>query len=152
MMSQSHSSPSSTTSVTPVTYPELTQYREERPWGCFTVIQDAPYCKVKHLVLLPQQRLSLQYHHHREEHWLITHGTGRVTVGQDQWLVSAGDLIRVPRLAEHRLENTSVDTLLEWVEVQLGDSFEESDIVRLQDDYQRVTDVSHTPTDKLKNA
>jgi mannose-6-phosphate isomerase-like protein (cupin superfamily) len=123
----------------PLSHPELIQHKEERPWGCFTVIQDAPYCKVKHLVLNPKQRLSLQYHHHREEHWLITHGTGLVTVGERQWEVGAGDIVRVPKLAKHRLENLSQETLLEWVEVQLGTSFDESDIVRIEDDYQRMS-------------
>lgn len=121
----------------PAVHPlELTS--EERPWGMFTVIQDADYCKLKHLMLRPGQRLSLQYHHHREEHWMVTRGVGLVTVGDKQWEVKAGTYINIPKLAQHRLENISANEPLEWLEVQLGESFDESDIVRLQDDYKRA--------------
>jgi mannose-6-phosphate isomerase len=110
---------------------------EHRPWGNYVVLRDLPHYKCKQLQVLPYQRLSLQLHHHREEYWIITQGEGLLTLGESTQVVAKGSMIHIPIETKHRLENTG-DVLLELVEIQLGSSFEESDIVRFDDDYQRV--------------
>jgi mannose-6-phosphate isomerase len=114
----------------------VTQAGEVRPWGSYTVLKDEPHYKLKQLVVNPNQRLSLQYHHHREEHWLVVAGQPTITVGERTWQASVGEVIFIPKTAPHRLANET-DSPVELIEVQLGDSFAETDIVRLQDDYHR---------------
>ncbi|MEB3245027.1 MAG: phosphomannose isomerase type II C-terminal cupin domain [Vampirovibrionales bacterium] len=109
---------------------------EQRPWGNFLVLRDEPHYKLKQLQVLPGQRLSLQLHHQREEHWLVTRGTPEITVGDKTWQAKPGEYIFIPKAAQHRLANLT-QTLAELIEVQLGDYFGEDDIVRLQDDYKR---------------
>jgi mannose-6-phosphate isomerase-like protein (cupin superfamily) len=111
-------------------------YGEHRPWGNYIVLGDAEHYKCKQLQVYPGQRLSLQLHHHREEHWIITQGEGLLQLGEVQRPVQAGDHIHIPVETRHRLENTG-QHVLELIEVQLGASFDESDIVRFDDDYQR---------------
>ncbi len=113
-------------------------YTEERPWGSFTVLMDLPNYKVKQIQVLPGHRLSLQLHHQREEHWIITQGTPEVTVGEETLARQKGDYIFIPKETKHRIAN-STDSPVEFVEVQLGEYFGEDDIVRFQDDYQRET-------------
>jgi mannose-6-phosphate isomerase len=98
--------------------------RDERPWGSYEVLVDAPDHKVKEIVVKPGKRLSLQKHARRSEHWFVVRGTGVVSLD-----VALG--------ASHRIENTgSVD--LVFVEVQHGEYFGEDDIVRLEDDFGRA--------------
>ena len=91
--------------------------------------------KVKIISIKPNQKFSLQYHNRRAEFWTITSGSGKVRVGDLEREVSLGDFIEVPRKAVHRAE--AYDGGLEFVEVQMG-GVDESDIVRLEDDYGRV--------------
>ncbi len=112
-------------------------YTEERPWGSFTVLMDLPTYKVKRIVVLPGQRLSLQMHHKREEHWMMTRGHAEVTVGEETRPRHAGEYIFIPREAKHRIANPGPEPV-EFIEVQLGDYFGEDDIVRYQDDYNRA--------------
>jgi mannose-6-phosphate isomerase-like protein (cupin superfamily) len=114
-----------------------THHGEHRPWGNYVVLGDTDRYKCKQLQVLPGQRLSLQLHHHREEHWIITQGRGVVTLDDRLVDVSAGDTVHIRQEMKHRLENTG-DTLLELIEIQLGESFAEDDIVRFDDDYDRV--------------
>ena len=86
--------------------------------------------------MLPNQRLSLQYHHNREEHWIVTKGVATITVNEKTWAAPAGSYIFIPKEAKHRLANLG-EELVELIEIQLGTSFEETDIVRLEDDYNR---------------
>lgn len=132
----SEASPSPLTALGP--YQTATVlHGEHRPWGYYQVLQDEPHFKLKVLGVNPGQRLSLQWHHHRQEHWLVVAGEGEVTVGDTVKPVAAGDYIFIPQKAQHRLANTHASLLLQLVEVQLGESFDESDIVRVQDDYCR---------------
>jgi mannose-6-phosphate isomerase-like protein (cupin superfamily) len=117
------------------------EIHEIRPWGSFTVLEDDPLRKVKRLLVHPGHRLSLQLHHQREEHWIVTHGCGDVTVGEQTWAVSAGTYVHIPRQQRHRLANTGT-TPLEVIEVQLGDYFGEDDIVRFADDYHRLDEAT----------
>lgn len=107
-----------------------------RPWGSYTVLEDAPDCKVKRLVVKPGQVLSLQMHHRRSEHWTVVHGTAKVRVGDEEFLLERNESTYIPMETLHRLENpTGEDIAL--IEVQCGDYFGEDDIVRLEDVYGR---------------
>lgn len=107
-----------------------------RPWGSYTVLEDAPDCKVKRLIVKPGQVLSLQLHHRRSEHWTLVHGTAKVRVGDQEFLLERNQSTYIPIGTLHRLENpTRHDIAL--IEVQCGDYFGEDDIVRLEDVYGR---------------
>jgi mannose-6-phosphate isomerase len=137
MMSFSSQAPQpSSLPVTTLIGETVTLAGEHRPWGNYLVLQDNPHYKLKQLQVLPSQRLSLQLHHHREEHWLVTRGEPTITVGEKTWQAKVGEYIFIPCEAQHRLANLT-DALVELIEVQLGASFDETDIVRLQDDYAR---------------
>jgi mannose-6-phosphate isomerase len=110
---------------------------EARPWGSFTVLDDAMTHKVKTLTVNPGHRLSYQRHQHRAEHWFVVTGTATVTVDDNEHTLERGDYIDIPTKAWHRIENRG-DTLLTFVEVQHGAYFGEDDIERRSDDYGRA--------------
>ncbi len=112
-------------------------YVEHRPWGSFKVLGDFEDCKIKRLDVLPRQRLSLQSHQHRTEYWVVVNGIARVTLDAEVLTLTAGDSVVIPRLAKHRMENIG-NEMVSVIEVQLGASFAEDDIVRYADDYQRT--------------
>ncbi|GAW67395.1 mannose-6-phosphate isomerase [Geoanaerobacter pelophilus] len=93
--------------------------------------------KIKRIEVLPGQRLSLQKHHHRSEHWIVVSGTAKVTCGDSVRIVNINESTFIPIGASHRLENPGVIPLI-IIEVQSGEYLGEDDIVRFQDDYQRV--------------
>jgi len=118
-------------------YRQVLDRRENyRPWGHYVVLEDHPEHKVKRIVVDPGQRLSLQLHHRRAEHWLVIEGEGLVTVNDEEILVRAGEAIDIPREARHRVRNPGTVPCV-FIEVQTGDYFGEDDIVRLEDDYGR---------------
>lgn len=119
--------------------PELARSHgfEVRPWGEFEVLRDQPQFKSKVLTLHPHSQISYQSHKHREEHWIITQGQGEVVLNDETISVKPGSYVFIPLGAKHRIRNTS-DGVLQFVEVQLGKYFGEDDIVRYQDDYDRV--------------
>ncbi|MFO1505777.1 MAG: mannose-1-phosphate guanylyltransferase/mannose-6-phosphate isomerase [Lysobacterales bacterium] len=108
-----------------------------RPWGTFTVLEDAPDCKVKRLVVRPGHVLSLQLHHRRSEHWTVVDGTAKVRIGEREFLLHRNESAFIPMETVHRLENPEA-TDLHLIEVQCGDYFGEDDIVRLEDRYGRI--------------
>ena len=112
-------------------------YVEERPWGKFEVLYSGTDTKVKRITVNPGHRLSYQYHHKRSERWVVVSGNGIFTlddIAMDN--VTTGDVLNIPVGAKHRIENNGTEPLV-FVEVQLGESFEENDIVRIADDYSR---------------
>jgi mannose-6-phosphate isomerase len=111
--------------------------RDERPWGSFEVLLDAPDHKVKQLVVRPGRRLSYQVHARRSEHWFIVSGRGVVTLNDAPVEVAPGSAVDVALGTSHRIENTGTDDLV-FVEVQHGEYFGEDDIVRLEDDFGRA--------------
>ena len=115
----------------------MDQEHDERPWGSYTVIEDADDHKVKSITVRPGRRLSYQRHAHRAEHWFVVSGEGTVTIAGDELAVSAGSTVDVGIGVAHRIANTGAVDLL-FIEVQYGESFAEDDIVRLEDDYGRV--------------
>tara|TARA_R110000764_G_scaffold11417_3_gene34241 strand:- start:224 stop:565 length:342 start_codon:yes stop_codon:yes gene_type:complete len=110
---------------------------KQRPWGGYTSVINESNHQVKTITVKPGQRLSKQYHHSRQEHWVIVSGRGTVELDNEIISVMPGKYIHVPVLAVHRIENTS-DHDLVFIEVQLGDYLGEDDIVRLDDDYGRL--------------
>jgi len=108
-----------------------------RPWGNYTVLEDAEDCKVKRLVVRPGGVLSLQRHEHRSEYWTVVSGTARVRVGDDQFDLGANQTVEIPAGSLHRLENPGRDDV-HIIEVQTGSYFGEDDIERLEDVYGRA--------------
>lgn len=114
-------------------YEHMTSHR---PWGHFTVLEEGERYKIKRIVVEPKQKLSLQKHYHRSEHWVVVKGTANVTIGEQERLVHENESIYVPKGCVHRLENPG-KVRLELIEVQVGEYVGEDDIVRLEDAYQR---------------
>lgn len=110
---------------------------DKRPWGEYWVLDDAETHKVKRILVNPESRLSLQYHHHRGEVWTIVYGTATVTLNEDVRDYSVGQVIEIPKGARHRVENRTSEPLI-FIEVQYGSYFGEDDIVRIEDDYNRI--------------
>jgi mannose-6-phosphate isomerase len=110
---------------------------ELRPWGTFTVLEEAQGYKIKRIEVKPGHRLSLQMHHHRSEHWIVVSGTAKVICGENEILLSSNQSTYVPPCTRHRLENVGVIPLV-LIEVQNGEYLGEDDIVRFQDDYARA--------------
>lgn len=108
-----------------------------RPWGSYTVLEDAEDCKVKRLVVKPGQVLSLQSHQRRCEHWTVIHGTAKVRLGDEEFLLQQNESTYIPLDTLHRLENPG-DQDVHLIEVQTGDYFGEDDIQRFEDIYGRV--------------
>lgn len=110
---------------------------EERPWGSFTILEDATTHKVKRIVVNSGQRFSLQSHQHRDETWMIISGSGMVTRNDSELRVEAGNIVKISRGVKHRIKNVGQGQLV-FIEVQTGEYFGEDDIVRYSDDYGRV--------------
>jgi mannose-6-phosphate isomerase-like protein (cupin superfamily) len=114
-----------------------TRREDRRPWGCYEVLSDRPDHKVKRITVNPGKRLSYQRHFRRSEHWYILGGQAVVTRnGREVELVS-GQAVDLPVGTWHRIRNAG-DQNLVFIEVQTGESFEEDDIERSEDDYGRV--------------
>ena len=109
---------------------------EERPWGRFTVLDEADNYKVKRIEVFPHKRLSYQKHAHRAEHWMVVAGAAKVTLNDNEIRVATGGVIDVPVGAAHRIENVGTQTLV-FIEIQRGSYLGEDDILRLQDDFGR---------------
>lgn len=109
---------------------------ESRPWGIYEVLVDSGVCKVKRITLAPGQRMSYQYHTKRQEHWIITSGDLTIILDDEKIFRGYGESIKIPKGAKHRAWNET-DEPVQFIEVQTGESFEEDDIVRLEDDYER---------------
>jgi mannose-6-phosphate isomerase len=108
-----------------------------RPWGEYTVLEDAPTFKVKRIEVRPGKRLSLQMHQRRSEHWFVVQGSGQVVLDERTVEVAAGASVDIPAGTAHRVTNTGPADLI-FVEVQHGTYFGEDDIIRLQDDFGRA--------------
>jgi len=119
-------------------HPEATLHRKVyRPWGSYDALQEGARYKVKHLVVKPGERLSVQLHHRRAEHWVVVAGTARVLIGDEVHALSENQSIYIPRETRHSLENPG-ELPLELIEVQTGDYLGEDDIVRFEDRYGRA--------------
>jgi len=108
-----------------------------RPWGTYECIDTGPHYQVKHIMVKPGAKLSLQMHHHRAEHWIVVDGTALVTCGDRQFELKANESTYIPLGAKHRLENPG-KLPLRLIEVQSGSYLGEDDIVRFEDTYGRA--------------
>lgn len=111
--------------------------RTQRPWGWFETVSEAAQHKIKRIGVLPGQRISLQKHSRRAEHWVVVQGTARVTLGADTFVLTVGQHCDIAPGQVHRLGNASAEPM-EIIEVQFGAYLGEDDIVRLGDDYGRA--------------
>ena len=118
--------------------PEVTQnhLKVHRPWGSYQSVDHGDRYQVKRITVKAGDRLSLQKHHHRSEHWIVVRGTAKVTIDELVKTVHENESIYIPIGAVHRLENPG-KILLELIEVQTGSYLGEDDIIRIEDDYQR---------------
>jgi len=108
-----------------------------RPWGCFENLMDEPGYKVKRIIVTPGQKLSLQRHKHRAEHWTVVEGTAWVRNGEEEFELSVSQSTFIPQGAIHRLENRTASPVV-LIEVQTGSYTGEDDIERLEDIYGRL--------------
>lgn len=108
-----------------------------RPWGSYDSIDNGSRYQVKCIVVNPGQKLSLQMHHHRAEHWIVVNGTAKVRKGDETVLLTENQSIYIPLGEIHSLENPG-KVPLELIEVQSGSYLGEDDIVRFEDVYGRV--------------
>lgn len=110
--------------------------RTIRPWGWYETILDNDGYKVKKLFVDKNQKISLQYHNHRCEHWIVVEGFGKVELSDTIKDVQIGDHIFIPIHHRHRIYGGEYGIMI--IEVQLGSHCLEEDIVRIEDDYGRV--------------
>jgi mannose-6-phosphate isomerase-like protein (cupin superfamily) len=111
-------------------------YSEIRPWGRFEKFHENKSCTVKLIYVNANSRLSLQYHKKRSEFWKVIKGTAVVEIDKKTIVLRVGETITIPRQAKHRVLALESDCII--LEIAYG-RFDENDIVRLEDDYQRVT-------------
>ena len=107
-----------------------------RPWGKYDSIDSGERYQVKRITVKPGQKLSIQMHHYRSEHWIVVSGVATVTNGEETFLLAENESTYIPAGRVHALENQSADKL-EIIEVQSGSYLGEDDIVRLTDRYGR---------------
>jgi mannose-1-phosphate guanylyltransferase/mannose-6-phosphate isomerase len=117
---------------------EATEHRRNyRPWGYYQSIDQGSRYQVKRIVVRPGGRLSLQKHHHRAEHWVVVRGAAEVTLNAKTEMVHENESIYLPIGSMHRLANPGkID--LELIEVQTGSYLGEDDILRIEDDFNRM--------------
>ena len=110
--------------------------KDHRPWGWFESLALGERFQVKRIFVKPGAALSLQSHHHRSEHWIVVHGTAKVTIDEDVKLITEGQSVYVPLGAVHRMENPGKLPMV-LIEVQIGTYLREDDIIRYEDVYAR---------------
>lgn len=116
---------------------EYLQHREVfRPWGKYDSIDEGDGYQVKHITVSPGEKLSLQMHNHRAEHWVVVKGTAQVRCGDKTFLLKENQSTYIPQGEVHQLSNPS-DVALEIIEIQSGSYLGEDDIVRFEDCYGR---------------
>ena len=108
-----------------------------RPWGTYRSIHNGDRVQVKHIMVKPGGKLSLQMHHHRAEHWIVVSGTAKIVRGEDELMLTENQSTYIPLGTLHRLENPG-RIPLHLIEVQSGSYLGEDDIVRFEDTYGRA--------------
>lgn len=126
-----------TTELKAQSRPELDLHREVyRPWGKYDSVDYGDSFQVKRITVKPGEKLSVQKHHHRSEHWVIVSGSAIVTRDKETFSMSKNESIYIPLGSIHSLENPGTENL-ELIEVQTGDYLGEDDIIRYEDRYNR---------------
>jgi mannose-1-phosphate guanylyltransferase/mannose-6-phosphate isomerase len=108
-----------------------------RPWGSYTNLFEGKEFLIKELYVKPKGILSLQKHHHRAEHWLVTKGNPKITLNKNSFIKKPNEHIFIPLEAIHRIQNSGKKPV-KIIEAQVGSILKETDIVRYQDIYGRV--------------
>ncbi len=108
-----------------------------RPWGYYTCMNSGEGYLTKTICVMPKQKLSIQSHNYRSEHWVVLEGKALVVLEDKEYIVEAGDSIDIPVKAKHSLQNP-YDNELKIIEVQKGSYISEDDIIRYNDIYGRV--------------
>ena len=111
--------------------------RDERPWGMYEVLAEGSGYKVKRIEVKPGHRLSLQMNQSRNEHWVVVEGDAIVTIGDRQTRLRTNEVALIPALTKHRVANPGTTPLV-FIEVQCGSYLGEDDIIRFEDDYNRM--------------
>ena len=111
--------------------------KDHRPWGWFEVLTVGQNFQVKTIMVKPGASLSLQSHNFRSENWVVIYGKARVTVNEDTKYVYESQSVYIPAKAKHRLENDTEDQLI-IIEVQSGTYLGEDDIIRYEDQFNRL--------------
>ena len=122
----------------------LAEHRDEadalstvhRPWGTYRALHNGHRVQVKHIMVKPGAKLSLQMHHHRAEHWVVVQGTAKIVRGNEELVLTEDQSTYIPLGTAHRLENPG-KIPLHVIEVQSGSYLGEDDIVRFEDSYGR---------------
>ena len=110
---------------------------DTRPWGNFEVIDIGSNFQVKRITVMPGKRLSLQSHNHRKEHWTVVLGEALVEIDGNASNLKISQSIDIPLGSIHRLSNESNSQLI-IIEIQFGEYLGEDDIIRYEDDFNRV--------------
>ena len=110
--------------------------RVHRPWGSYETLHAEHRVQVKHILVKPGGKLSLQMHHHRAEHWVVVQGTAKIRRGDEEIMLTEDQSTYIPLGTAHRLENPG-KIPLHLIEVQSGAYLGEDDIVRFEDHYGR---------------
>ena len=108
----------------------------QKPWGSYTGLEEKNHYLVKRIEVNSGERLSLQSHNHRSEHWTVVSGTALVDLNDKQITLKENESLFIPLKSKHRLANPHKTPLI-LIEIQMGDKLDEDDIVRYQDDYNR---------------
>lgn len=108
----------------------------DKPWGNYEIFKKGGRYQIKIITVAPGERLSLQKHFHRSEHWVVVRGTALVTVDGKEFICAENGSVFIPIGSIHRLENKG-KIELKLVEIQYGSYLEEDDIIRIEDNYKR---------------
>ena len=112
-------------------------YKEERPWGWFEILFEEENLKVKRILIRQDKRLSLQSHQHRSENWVIIQGKALVDLGEKEVYLTKNKTVFIAAETKHRVTNKGQEDLI-FIEIQTGSFLGEDDIIRYEDDYNRV--------------
>jgi mannose-6-phosphate isomerase-like protein (cupin superfamily) len=108
-----------------------------RPWGTYIVIDKGNGYLVKTITVYPHQKLSVQKHYKRCEHWIVLSGQAKILKGNTELFLNVGDCADIAIEEIHSIENPFQENL-KILEVQRGETIDENDIERLSDIYGRV--------------
>ena len=108
-----------------------------KPWGYYICLVSGINYLVKTICVMPKQKLSLQSHNYRAEHWIVIEGTAHIVLNEKKQILNYGDSIQIPLSAKHSLQNP-YDKELKIIEIQKGEYISEDDIIRYEDSYGRV--------------
>ena len=108
-----------------------------KPWGSYVNLFNGKEFLIKELYVKPKGVLSLQKHHHRAEHWVVTQGKPKITLNKKYFTMKPHETIFIPQGSVHRIENPNKKPV-RIIEAQIGSILKETDIIRYNDIYGRT--------------